>query len=74
MIAQNQQAAGGSYTTADPRELEKNQNPSGLPWGSYALKRPSETTQGQAGQSSQQTSREGSIGQSSYYSGGSSRR
>ena len=70
-IAENQSAAGSAYTTADPRELERNQNPTGLPWGSYAIKRPGGSSSG-AGLQSQRTSREGSISQASH--SGSSRR
>lgn len=36
-IAENQQVAGATYATANPRDLKGNSNPAGLPWGSVNM-------------------------------------
>ena len=59
-IADNQHAAGSSYTAPNPDELEGN-DPSGLPWGSVPIKQVFEAGKARQ-QQSQQTSREGSTG------------
>jgi hypothetical protein len=60
-VAENQQVAGSAYAAPEAKDLARNANPAGLPWGSVSLKHVVET--GKAKQErAQQASREGSAG------------
>ncbi len=60
-VAENQQVAGSAYAAPEAKDLARNANPAGLPWGSISLKHVVET--GKAKQErAQQASREGSAG------------
>jgi hypothetical protein len=60
-VAENQQVAGSAYTAPDARDLARNANPAGLPWGSVSLKHVVETGKAKE-ELAQQVSREGSAG------------
>ncbi|MCJ1408580.1 hypothetical protein MMC19_002655 [Ptychographa xylographoides] len=59
-IAENQHAAGSAYAAPDARDLARNANPAGLPWGSVSLKHVVEAGKAKEKQV-QQASREGSA-------------
>lgn len=60
-VAQNQQVAGSAYAAPDAKDLARNANPAGLPWGSVSLKYVVETGKAKE-ERAQQVSREGSAG------------
>ena len=60
-VAQNQQVAGSAYAAPDAKDLARNANPAGLPWGSVSLKYVVETGKAKE-ERAQQASREGSAG------------
>ena len=64
--AENQLRAGGSYSTAEPEQLDANEE--GLPWGSISLRHVVTS-----GRSKEQNSRESSIYAAASKAGGSSR-
>ena len=60
-IAENQQVAGSAYAAPDAKDLARDANPTGLPWGSVSLKHVVETGKAKE-ERTQQASREGSAG------------
>ena len=64
--AENQRRAGGSYSTAEPEEVDSGEE--GLPWGSISLRHVIT-----AGRTKEQSSRESSIYAAASKAGGSSR-
>ena len=64
--AENQRRAGGSYSTAEPDEVDAEEE--GLPWGSISLKHVITS-----GRNKEQSSRESSIYAAASKAGGSSR-
>lgn len=60
-VAENQQVAGSAYAAPEAKDLARNANPAGLPWGSVSLKHVVETGKAKE-ERAQQASREGSAG------------
>ena len=60
-IAENQQVAGSAYAAPDAKDLARDANPTGLPWGSVSLKHVVESGRAKE-ERAQQASREGSAG------------
>jgi hypothetical protein len=69
-IAENHSAAGAAYTPPEPEDLARNDNPAGLPWGSYSMRHAVEASRAREAQS-RATTREGSVAASSSGGGGS---
>ncbi|MCJ1247456.1 hypothetical protein MMC30_004670 [Trapelia coarctata] len=60
-VAENAKVAGSAYAAPDAKDLARNANPAGLPWGSVSLKHVVETGKAKE-ERAQQASREGSAG------------